>query len=255
MNMHDAPIPRSATRLRHWTNRTHRAVALFAVVFLTIVTLSGLVLNHADALGMSSRGAGFLASLYGIDAPPVDAAFEAGEYFFATAADTLYANGRALATVSGPIRGVATDGNGDIVIATSSELILTTGDADLIERASVDPGAPILRAGKLGGRPIVATGAGYFIVDTATLGLVPVDGIDAANVTWAQATALAADQQRRIETHALGEVLHWERVLTDLHSGRILPVVGRYLVDLAALCLIYLSVTGIMIWVRTRKLM
>lgn len=252
--MRDAQIPRSQTRLRHWANRTHRFVALSAVVFLIVITATGLVLNHADALGMSTRGAGFLADVYGIDAPPVDAAFEARENVFATAAGTLYANGEALSPVSGPIRGAAPDSNGDIVVATAAELILTTGEADPIERANVDPGAPILRAGKLGGNLVVATAERHFIVDSATLSLAEDSQVDPADVAWAEPVSLAADQQRRIATHALGEVLHWERVLADLHSGRILPVVGRYIVDLAALCLLYLSVTGITIWVRTRKL-
>lgn len=255
MNMRDVQIPRSPTRLRHWANRTHRFVALTAVAFLVIVTLTGLVLNHADALGMSSRGAAFLASAYGIDAPPVDAAFEAGDIVFATAANTLYANGEALAPVSGPIRGAAPDGSGDIVIATPGELILTTGAAALIERAGVDPGMPILRAGKLGDGVVIATDERYFGVDSATLNLTAESWTNPADVAWAQPITLAAEQQRRIATHALGEVLHWERVLTDLHSGRILPVVGRYIVDFAALCLLYLSVTGIVIWIRTRKLL
>lgn len=255
MNMRDVRIPRSQKRLRHWANRTHRFVALVAVVFLIIVTLSGLLLNHADALGMSSRGAAFLATAYGIEPPPVDAAYEAGEIVFSTAANTLYANGNAVTPVSGPIRGAAPDGNGDIVIATPAELILTTGAATLIERANVDAGAPILRAGKLGNRFVVATEGQYFVVDPATLSLATNDPIDPAGVTWATPVVLDADQQRRISKHSLGAALHWERVMTDLHSGRILPVVGRYIVDLAALCLLYLSVTGTIIWVRTRKLM
>ncbi len=254
MNMRDVQIPRSPTRLRHWANRTHRFVALTAVAFLVIVTLTGLVLNHADTLGMSSRGAAFLASAYGIDAPPVDAAFEAGDIVFATAANTLYANGEGLVPVSGPIRGAVPDGSGDIIVATPQELILTTGTAALIERAGVDPGMPILRAGTLADRVVVATDERYYFVDPATLSLTAESRSNPADVAWARPVTLAAEQQRSIATQALGEVLHWERVLTDLHSGRILPVVGRYIVDLAALCLLYLSVTGFLIWMRTRKL-
>lgn len=253
MNMPDKRTPRSPTRLRHWANRTHRFVAIVAVSFLIVITLTGLVLNHADALGMSNRGAAFLASVYGIDAPPVDTAFRAADIVFASAADTLYANGRELMAIAGPIRGAAVGANGQIVVATSTELLLITGEAVLVERAAVDAGAPILRLGTDSDRLVVATTDEHFTVELATMRLAAIDASDENLVSWSEPVTPGEDQLRRIATHSLGKVLSWERVLIDLHSGRILPVVGRYIVDLAALCLLYLSMTGIIVWVRTRN--
>lgn len=252
--MRDERIPRSRTPLRHWANRTHRFVAILAVVFIVILSLTGLVLNHADALGISARGASFLSTVYGIEAPPVDTAFEAGGVMFASAAGSLYANGRELAVVSGPVRGAAVTDNGDIVIATPTELLLSTSEAVLIERTTADTGTPIRRLGSAGNYVVVGTGDNYYSVDPATMSLAAVGSIDASAVNWASPASPDEEQRRRIATQALGKVLSWERVLSDLHSGRILPVAGRYIVDIATLCLLYLCLTGIVIWWRTRTI-
>ncbi|MBT5219105.1 MAG: hypothetical protein HOM16_06425, partial [Woeseia sp.] len=66
--------------------------------------------------------------------------------------------------------------------------------------------------------------------------------------------AVTPSQQQvaKIAATSLGKTLSWERVLSDLHSGRILPTVGRYLADITAICLLYLCVTGIFLWFRRR---
>lgn len=242
-------------RLRHWANRTHRFIAMVAVLFVIIVTLTGLVLNHADTFGLSSRGAGFLSSVYGIEAPLPDAAFGAGGIVFASTTETLYADGRELASISGPLRGAVVTATGEIVIATPVEVLLATGTAMLVEHAFVDAGAPIVRLGVADKTIVAETTGKLFAVDTVAMALVDYDKDPAVDVAWSVPTTLDEDQTRQISKQALGKVVSWERVLTDLHSGRILPVAGRYIVDLAALSLLYLCFTGVLIWIRTRNLM
>ena len=47
--------------------------------------------------------------------------------------------------------------------------------------------------------------------------------------------------------------LNWQRFLLDLHAGRIAGLAGQLIMDLAALILIVLAVTGTVIWGRTRR--
>jgi len=42
-------------------------------------------------------------------------------------------------------------------------------------------------------------------------------------------------------------------LLLDLHAGRILGLTGQLIMDLAALLLSILAVTGTVIWARTRR--
>jgi uncharacterized iron-regulated membrane protein len=51
----------------------------------------------------------------------------------------------------------------------------------------------------------------------------------------------------------MGEVLPTERLLLDLHSGRIFGAAGPWIFDIAALLLILLSLSGTWIWIKRRR--
>jgi len=73
-----------------------------------------------------------------------------------------------------------------------------------------------------------------------------------ANISWSESIQLGNEQIDQISNATLSRVISWERILSDLHSGRILPGVGRYLFDLTALCLLYLCMSGVLLWFRRR---
>ena len=47
--------------------------------------------------------------------------------------------------------------------------------------------------------------------------------------------------------------LSLDRLLLDLHSGRLFGKTGVYLMDAAAIGLLLLSITGLIVWLRRRK--
>ena len=47
--------------------------------------------------------------------------------------------------------------------------------------------------------------------------------------------------------------LTWQRLLLDLHAGRIAGVAGQLVMDFAALVLTILAITGTVIWSRSRR--
>ena len=72
------------------------------------------------------------------------------------------------------------------------------------------------------------------------------------SIAWSLPTILSDEQAQQIGTAVLGQAFNWERVLLDLHSGRILPTVGRYIADITALCLLYMCFSGFVLWTRRR---
>jgi hypothetical protein len=46
------------------------------------------------------------------------------------------------------------------------------------------------------------------------------------------------------------QFLNWERVILDAHSGRLFGNLGVWFMDIVALMLILLSVSGIYIWLK-----
>ena len=51
----------------------------------------------------------------------------------------------------------------------------------------------------------------------------------------------------------LANILTLERVLLDLHSGRIMGAVGPWIMDAAAILLLVLALTGIWMWTALRR--
>ena len=243
-------------RGKHWTRRSHRVVAIGALVFLIVITITGLILNHADALGLSQRPASsVLASrLYGIEAPPIDAAFEAAGMTFATAANTLFADGVVLAHDTGELRGaiVSRDAGIDvIVVATDREVFVTTSSAVLIERSERDSQPRLIKLGNDGHRVVAALHDGHVEFDPQQMNFSAFDGRD-NDIEWSEPVALADEQLLQIGNAAIGQSVNWERILIDLHSGRIFPTAGIYIADITAACLLYLCMSGLALWFRRR---
>jgi hypothetical protein len=232
--------------------RTHRVLGVSSLLFVVLISISGLILNHADALGLSRHAVGpSLLSLYGIEAPPVDTAFAAGGVLFATAADTLYANGFPLAqSVHELIGAVALQS--EIVIATRDELFVTSPDALLIERFAPDAAGDMRELGTDGRRIVAVVADGYAEFDAERMILATAEIATPEGISWSRPATPSAAQAEQIGVAALGQVINWERLLLDLHSGRILPGVGRYLADITALALLYMCFSGIVLWTRRR---
>ncbi len=221
------------------------------MAFLVLIALTGLILNHADGLGLSrTPAASWLIGLYGVELPSVDSAFDAGDVQFATSAATLYANGQAIAKGVSPLTG-AVEAGGVVVAATQDEIFVADPMGVLIERYAAD--VPIRRIGSSEQRIVVSDGESIREFDAQAMNLVAIDDALVPNITWSRAGAPNAEQARQIGLTTLGQALNWERVLLDIHSGRILPGLGRWLADLTALALLYMCGTGIVLWTRRRN--
>ncbi len=67
-------------------------------------------------------------------------------------------------------------------------------------------------------------------------------------VSWYQPAVLPATIASELITTYQGQGLTWEHVLLDLHSGRILGQPGVWLYDAAALLLLFLALSGFIMW-------
>lgn len=245
------PAPPSR-RARHWARRTHRVLGVSSLLFLVFISVSGIVLNHAEELGLSRSSAGtWILDIYDVPLPPAESAYQAGDVLFAISSGTLYANGEELSRVAGQLVG-AVASTGSIVVASADQLFVTMGDGALLERFSPGRSSPMTKLGLDGERVIVATQDDYFEFDPENMSLSTSSAVDADAVTWSLPVSLNARQAEDIGMAALGLAINWERVLLDVHSGRILPSVGRYIADVTALCLLYMCVSGFVLWTRRR---
>ena len=69
-----------------------------------------------------------------------------------------------------------------------------------------------------------------------------------AITVWNDASALPDKLQQRLLEKYRGKGLSIERVILDLHSGRLLGTGGVYFMDFVAVLLVFLASSGLWIW-------
>ena len=65
--------------------------------------------------------------------------------------------------------------------------------------------------------------------------------------------SISENQKQIIESKSLSKTITYERIVVDLHSGRLFGSFGVTLVDLVTIGIILLSCTGTYTWIRQKK--
>jgi len=229
----------------------HRYIGLVAAVFVIVLAATGLLLNHTTELGLDSVqvSSDALLDWYGVHAPANVTAYRAGARTVMDAGGKIYLDRRLLQNTEGPLRG-AVDYAGLIVIATDNRLLLLTPAGELVERLDSATGVPadiqalgVTAAGALA----VHTARGDYLTDGNFSAWAAAADVDAH---WSATTTLTRAQRLSLNSAYRGDGLPLERVLLDLHSGRLLGPEGVYVMDGAALLFLSLAASGIWLWIK-----
>jgi uncharacterized iron-regulated membrane protein len=232
--------------LRRW----HARIGFVAVVFFLFLAVTGVVLNHAAGLGLDTRyvHAAWLARWYGMAPESPSHAFHAGRH------DLVAANGRWL--LDGRISGEElpqpvglVDLPGMVVVASSASLYIYGKDGalvDRLERSSL-PGAPVQAIGSGPKQLVLRTGTGTFETrDGLSWRPAPRDA-----TAWSAPDELSAAERERY-AELLEPGVSVQRLLQDLHSGRFAGKYGPLVVDLLAVFLALLSLSGAWLFLKPR---
>ncbi len=233
--------------------RWHRRVGLTAAAFVLLLAVTGILLSHAETFGLYRVHVTTPAIVQLYDARPrmPPRASRAGAHWVVWIDGRLFLDG---APVEGRLDSLvgAAEADGVIAVAGPGALLLLMPDGTLVDRVGAESlPAAIRRIGRSGGGAIVlATPRGPFATR---------DGLDFAplaergDIRWSEpvaavppavlAPALAAWRGSGVPLH---------RIVADLHSGRFLGPVGPYLMDAAALALILLAGSGVILRRRRR---
>jgi hypothetical protein len=235
--------------------RLHRSIGVFAAIFVLFMVLSGIVINHSNGLGLDRQQVSqpLLLDWYGLGGPDAIRSFTAGNDWLSFAGSQLFLNDKYIATVAA---GVGAVSNGNLIIAAGSdELLLLDLDGTLIERLPWDPIStkPIESVGLYENDTVIVKSAGQlWLADADFLNWDRLDETMTAP-QWSEPSTAPETLQQEIASAYRGDGLSLERVLLDLHSGRIFGPVGVFVYDLLAICLGFLSISGLVLWFRSRR--
>lgn len=232
----------------------HRRAGVIAALVLAVVAVTGFALNHTESLRLDERLVRnrVVLALYGAEAPPVPIAFAVDGHHVALIGERLYLDEREVARVAGPLIGAVAH-EGGYAAAVPGELLLLTADGALLERLDDADGVPsgIRALGlTLDGRLAVRAAHGDYIADLVALQWTDVGRAEAR---WARPVALPETRRAALAAAYRGRGMPLERVLLDLHSGRIFGRWGVYVVDAAAIAALLLAGTGLWMWGRGRR--
>jgi len=233
----------------------HRRAGLTAALFILILAITGLLLNHTSSLelGKHNVDSRLLQAWYGIELPDRSRHFKADYHAISQLDEQLFINGKPLLKQQQQLLGVAAN-KLFVALAFEQELLLVTLEGELIERITKLPGPEnsITTIGQDNNNQLaLQLGNKIFISDQELLNWQELTGEQ--NIKWSQPIKVETDFENQTIAAYQNQALSYERLLLDLHSGRLFGSWGPYLMDMAAMAMILLALSGLWRWCQGLK--
>jgi hypothetical protein len=242
--------PRLVGLLWHW----HRRVGVLAAFFVLVLVITGILLNHSSQWGLDRRFVDWpwLSQAYGDDSAELPA-FQLGEHWVSRAANgRIYFDSVEVAPCRGRLIGaVAADGL--LVAGCAEELLLIAGSGELVESVTASTGLPVpLQAvGLVGSQVVLQVEGDWWRAD--------MEQMDFSQRAAAGGTVIRQLAPDRLPETVRQEIpvpdhwLTWERLLLDLHSGRLFGRAGVLWVDGVGVLVGSLATSGTVMWFLHRR--
>lgn len=230
--------------------RLHRTMGAGIALFVLLVSITGLLLNHSNDLKLDKYYLTWpwLLSHYGVSDVKADAVFLLNKSVISQIGNEIFVNAKPITHIQRPLLGgVVLDEV--MVLATDDALILLNSDGEFIERMGATAGVPpmIQNIGLFHGALVIQTREGMWRSDFM---LDKWEPISLQGTSWSLPSPMPKSTQNDLIKYFHGEGVSVEQFLLDVHNGRILGSIGVWLLDILGILLTFLSLTGIWMWLR-----
>ncbi|WP_373098011.1 PepSY domain-containing protein [Zhongshania sp.] len=233
--------------------RWHRRIGVVAAIFVVVLVVTGIAINHSDDWGLDKKPLkqAWLLKHYGIPTPilrsfPLNKSLASGAWL-SQFGDGLYLAEKQIGSCNGPLLGAAVLPD-TIAVLCAGRLQLFTLAGEKLDDISESLGLPrgVEALSLYQEAVLLRTAGGVIAFDSRSL-MFSVMNIE--NVIWAEPDLAPPALQRSLLEQYRGSGLSWERLLLDLHSGRLFGSVGVFIMDLAAIALLLIALSGVWVWV------
>lgn len=245
------PVRQGNSR-KTWVWRLHLWSGLGAAAILLLIAITGLLLNHTATLQLAQRGVTqqWLLRWYSLVEPGSQAVVALEHNLLVQLGDSFYMDGTLLPGRVAPLLGALQLADGRVVVADAQGLSLYSPAAELIDNLPY-PGS--------GGAQAL-----HYAPDTQTIYFSQQSGVQATGVEllgWRPQALpeqtlwprLQPPTQAQLDTYLpryYEGAVSYERLLQDLHTGRLFGPFGVVLFDLAAVVVLLQIGTGIVLALR-----
>lgn len=230
----------------------HRRAGLTAIVLVVILAITGIMLNHTESLQLDETyvESSFILNWYGLEPEGEIVSYTVNGHTISSWDKQIFFDDIPVARTTQTLHG-AVWAEQLIIVAFNTEIFLLTHQGALVERVPTSQSfSSIQRLGLKYKRPVIETGDPlYYMADEHILDW---DVIINEEIKWSEKATLSESRKNQLRQAFRGNGLNLERVVLDLHSGRIFGQYGIYLMDAAAIALLWLSFSGWWVWWRRR---
>ena len=230
----------------------HRYIGITVSLLAIILSVTGLLLNFSDGLKLDSSYASssWLLKHYNIGEFQVTS-FQTKQQIVSQASDYIYIDGNYALNLSETLVG-AIDMPPYILLATQASLLVVDDNGQIIDEIgsySGLPESPLGISSTEQGHPVIRGVNTYWKGSDELTAWQPLQG---PHPKWIAPIETPLHISDNIQLHARSHEINLERVLLDLHSGRLLGTWGQNIMSIAAALLLILAATGIIIWLKKK---
>ena len=236
----------------------HRSLGLAVAVFVVVLAITGLLLNHTSELGLKQKHLHipWLNQMYGLRAPACTAAYVVDSRWLSLWDGRVFLDGHALdVPLSRQLHGAFVQ-EGLLVVVSAEQLSLFSMQGELVDRIDYPAQRSPSRAGK-DAQAVVLEFTEPALRLQLNQGLTALEAVQTGSnggVIWAEKSALPETLRASIAQDYQGEGITLERLVLDVHSGRIAGRLGVYVMDAVAIGMLLLVMSGAALgWLRRRK--
>ena len=234
-------------------NQVHKFTGIAVCVFLIHLSITGIFLNHTEDLGLDEKytASPMILALYNISMPSQEESFLVDNLFISRFGDQIFMDNQPVVKNEDPIMG-ATLSNQILVIAFPNEIVLLTQEGELIEKLTTATGVPanIQKLGALNSLLLLkASNQVWESNDEGQEWRVS----DSNFNEWSNEAVMPDEKTQQIESYFLGKGVTLEQFFLDLHNGNIIKGFGKWLLDIIAIFLLLISISGVWIWLRKKS--
>jgi hypothetical protein len=231
----------------------HRWIGIGLAAFVILLSGTGIAINHSDNWNLNNRYVtwSWLLDAYGIRAPVLSASFSDRGHYAALLGHRLYFDHREITDNVDSLTGLVVTGELALLTTDDSAFVLTI-EGDLVEQLDLSQRLPgrIEALGRSQNSAVIYSADSIFRSDKDVTQFEEWSNTSDADIVSSQVLPLPDSILSSLQNQYRGRGLSIERLLTDVHSGRLVGKSGPLFMDAIAVLLMLLSATGLFMWLR-----
>lgn len=229
----------------------HKRIGILSALFVMLLVITGILLNHTDRLGLQDSFVNntLILNAYDINPEGEPYGFVINNNWISKVGDRVYFNQQELYETTEQLNGVVSMKE-FLAIALDESILLVTTSGEIVERLTGSEGVPhsIQSIGRtIDNGVVIRSAQGDFIADFDNASW---QGKEILNADWSTIDIIPDELNQKLLELYRGRGLSLERVMLDLHSGRIFGNWGVILVDVMAILFFLLALSGTWMWFK-----